>query len=322
MKGLFTLVIALVVSCGCSGQRPSASDPFILGRTKVPPPATGAASGNPSDPYYRSPPTGTMPQTSLPQTSPPQTSLPQTSPPQTSLPQTSPPRTSLVSDATSSHPRELSDQWTTTPVTVSPKATPKTPAPATVSLASRDPVIQVLRPRPNAADSSTQVRAQGSTITSTPAEPRRLQPPSGAVDIMDLPKAGTSNDSRRAESSSETDGFRLVSGTEDAGDSASDPSADSASPSTYGHASDYQWLRGKIEHSQIDNCWKLRYIPVDGATDEFGGSVVLPDPAVLSGYERGELVEIRGRIANPNPKKGYAPTYEVAEIKRLGSTRR
>jgi len=60
-------------------------------------------------------------------------------------------------------------------------------------------------------------------------------------------------------------------------------------------------------------------MPVDGASsDKFGGSVILPDPAKLAGFERGDFVVARGRVGGADPKKGPAPLYEVAEIKRLG----
>ncbi len=147
---------------------------------------------------------------------------------------------------------------------------------------------------------------------------------------MDLPPAGRSSPPDRTESASAGDGFRLVSGTDEPGESSgvtvaagSLPSASGFSaPSSYGHDPDYAWLRGKLEYSEIDRRWKLRYIPIDGKTDRFGGSVVLPDPAVLAGCERGDFVEVRGKLGDRDPKKGYAPTYEAAEIKRLGEATR
>ena len=89
------------------------------------------------------------------------------------------------------------------------------------------------------------------------------------------------------------------------------------STSDYGYDSDYRWVRGQLEYSQIDRQWKLRYIPIDGETDSFGGSVVLSDPALLSGCERGDFIEAHGKIADREVQKGYAPTYEVAQVKRL-----
>ena len=46
------LLMAVLLACGCKGQSPPGSDPFF-GRTTVPAPGTGAASGRMPDPYYR-----------------------------------------------------------------------------------------------------------------------------------------------------------------------------------------------------------------------------------------------------------------------------
>jgi hypothetical protein len=154
------------------------------------------------------------------------------------------------------------------------------------------------------------------------------------VDIMDLAEAGTAT-ATAAGSDSSPAGFQLVSGSEPAPGSGGVPPGaappgtpvDEASrsepvtaPSTrpsYGYDPEYRWLRGKLEYSQIDRRWKLRYIPVDGSTDRFGGSVVLADPSVLTGFERGDFVELRGHLGDPEPEKGFAPTYEVAQIRPL-----
>ena len=148
---------------------------------------------------------------------------------------------------------------------------------------------------------------------------------------MDLPKAGTSRSASGSQVMPDSGGFRLVSGTEPADGSAgvtaavgTSPAATNASAAAeftpradYGHDPDYAWVRGKLEYSEIDRSWKLRYIPVDGETDKYGGSMVLPDPSVLTGCQRGEFVEIHGRVGHQDLNKGYAPTYEVAEVKRL-----
>jgi hypothetical protein len=149
---------------------------------------------------------------------------------------------------------------------------------------------------------------------------------------MDLPPAGATSGTQSPGGSS---GIRLVSATEAVADSASGstrfarrstapkggaaPDSFSA-PARYGYDASYHWLKGKLEHSQIDRRWKLRYIPIDGSTDTFGGSVVISNPTVLDGYQRGEFVEIRGALgAQPQDDQGYAPEFEVRQVKRLGS---
>jgi hypothetical protein len=93
-------------------------------------------------------------------------------------------------------------------------------------------------------------------------------------------------------------------------------SAGFTAPSDYGYDPDYRWVRGKLEYSQIDRKWKLRYIPIDGETDAFGGSVVLSDAAKLEGCQRGDFLLVRGKPADEEAPKGFAPVYEVAEVER------
>jgi hypothetical protein len=195
------------------------------------------------------------------------------------------------------------------------------------SVASGRRVIRVLQPRGKNKSTSDLATATSSR------PPRRMKPPQRAIDIMDLPEA-----KRHASPTSTSDGFRLVSGTEAADDTSFGPVDDTAAESAksgvsvsaasaklpelsarsgYGFDQQYQWLRGKLEYSQIDRCWKLRYIPADGTTDKYGGSVVLSDAAALSGLERGDFVEVKGGIATTAKKGSYAPTYEVAKIERV-----
>ena len=146
--------------------------------------------------------------------------------------------------------------------------------------------------------------------------------PVQSIDIIDLPKTR-----RIAPMSSrqqpDAGGVRLASATSAVvdGNSAPAPARQKVNPlsqrNRYGFDPEYRWLRGKLEYSQIDRRWKLRYIPIDGQTDEFGGSVVLSDKTLLSGCERGDFVEIRGHLGQrPEDDQEYSPVYEVAEIKR------
>ncbi len=140
---------------------------------------------------------------------------------------------------------------------------------------------------------------------------------------MDLPP------SRNSASSTDSNAVRLASANSNVPASATASTAvpvsavvssDSfTSSARYGHDPDYRWLKGKLEYSQIDQSWKLRYIPIEGESDDYGGSVVLDDKSLGSGLERGHFVEVHGRVAaGTKPEGSYAPVYEVAELKRLG----
>lgn len=77
----------------------------------------------------------------------------------------------------------------------------------------------------------------------------------------------------------------------------------------------YRWLQGRLEYSQSDQKWRLRYIPIDGETDDYGGSVVLPDAKSLAGYRAGQLVLVHGAVRPKNASAGsYAPDYSLEQI--------
>ncbi len=74
-------------------------------------------------------------------------------------------------------------------------------------------------------------------------------------------------------------------------------------------------LRGRLEYSQSSRQWKLRYIPIDGATDSYGGSVILPSSPALSAFKAGDLVAVRGSLAGQTvATRDYSPLYELESI--------
>jgi len=166
-------------------------------------------------------------------------------------------------------------------------------------------------------------------------EPGRLVLPERIIDIMDLPPPGSPH-GRQSASRNGRGAVRLVSARSEVGGApgAGSPGSTSRSASpgdkphdsfssraSYGYDPEYRWLRGRLEYSEIDRRWKLRYIPIHGTTDEFGGSVVLPDASRLSGYERGQFVEVRGTLGRPSEDedRGYAPEFRIQTIQRLGT---
>ena len=169
------------------------------------------------------------------------------------------------------------------------------------------------------------------------APPRRISPPDKVIDIMDLPPKGSggfsSTGAAKASTAMHRDpAVRPASATTFEplpGERETNPYSRrlpesnkpiSFTPSAkYGHADDHSWLKGRLEYSQARRRWKLRYIPIDGEADRFGGSVILRKTSLLSGYERGESVELKGRLANVAKTAGdYAPDYEITQIKRIG----
>lgn len=92
----------------------------------------------------------------------------------------------------------------------------------------------------------------------------------------------------------------------------------SAGTTNYAYHANYQWLKGKLEYSPASRRWKLRYIPLDGNTDGFGGSVILGNPPQLTGFNPGDWVLVRGQVtADPADAGGFSPPYELASVERV-----
>ena len=88
--------------------------------------------------------------------------------------------------------------------------------------------------------------------------------------------------------------------------------------SEYAHAADYSVLRGRLDYSASTRQWKLRYIPIDGQTDSYGGSVILSDSAALKEFRSGDSVVIRGGLlVEQASSSGFAPRYRLDQIERL-----
>jgi hypothetical protein len=195
-----------------------------------------------------------------------------------------------------------------------------------------EPIVQTIRSPSNRSAASARLGDGEFSTRSRLREPQRFAAPAGVIDITELPEAGSTTTSATTEEVVGSHGIRLASATEEIrspqtatqtrGVGRSSPTGGRSkglSPQArYAHDPDYRWLRGRLEHSQFDR-WKLRYIPIDGATDDFGGSVVLRSTPLLSGYERGDFVEIRGNLGQrTRDRGGFAPEFEILDIRTLG----
>lgn len=339
MKRLLAPLIAVVALSGCQSQGPPGADPFF-GRTTVPPPSTGSISSGPIDPYY-----GRAPYSGFQNSAPPAAVTPQIPPTTGGQPSApggpnyAPPGGSYNYQGStwSRMGASLAARSATrvAPPSLFDRARQPTPE-ATPTPVVRERVTQVLQPRAKAVEGSPDAWGPRPARASMAERPRPLHTPEESVEITDLPRRDRLTSTTRPRPASDGSGVRLAAGTERPGDSSGVTAAVGSSEATqdagaaaefaprasYGYDPEYRWLRGKLEYSQIDRHWKLRYIPVDGATDQFGGSVVLPDPKVLSGCQRGDFIEVRGQLGQQNSKNSYAPTYEVAEVKRLAQASR
>lgn len=192
------------------------------------------------------------------------------------------------------------------------------------SIAGREPIVRTIPPRPSDSAGAASGQSQVPQPAAPRNEPAELPQDDSVINIMDLPAAGAS---RQARGVLGDEGVRLVSAIEPVEPSSpSGAAADSATANAfsvkarYDRASDYGWLRGQLEYSQIDQRWKLRYIPVYGEMDDYGGSVLITNVAALSGYERGDFVEIHGQLdASSTDDRHFTPEYEVRQIQHLAN---
>ena len=88
----------------------------------------------------------------------------------------------------------------------------------------------------------------------------------------------------------------------------------------YGYSPDYRTLSGRLEYSQAEQRWKLRYIPHDapiGQMDSHGGSVSLDNSEMLNGHAAGDFVVISGQLGEqPANAADFAPTFRVDQVGR------
>ena len=208
------------------------------------------------------------------------------------------------------------------------------------TVASSDALEKMLPPirgydksQQTAADTSTRKRVACSAMTyrsqntPTPTQfPGVEGRPYQYVNLASLPAVPSNIASRPSNS---TDGIKRLN-YEAPADNRSDSSSTtrkdtrvqsvSFTPTVrYSHSDDYTTLRGELDYSQAHQYWKLRYIPFDNEKmDDYGGSVILRDTAKLSGFERGDFVEVRGRLlSGPEGDVAYKRSYEVQDIRSI-----
>ena len=320
---LVSLCLCPLLCCavvGCSNQPGAMPNPFVQ-VDRVPPPATRMPAPGTATPSY-----GSWPQAPVPG------AAPATFPAQ-------PP----ASGAIGAMPELRSDLLATTGATVGiprddqalrfdlPQAASEQPI---VELAARDlpPGIDLGQPAafvpPQVVTPTSPPRIRlpgGSTSSQVPIVPSSYQP-AGQIRqrpaIQELPDQAPLAVTPVVDQTA--DGFRpRGSAREVLGDAtptvprefAGQP-AKSASPG-YGYGPSYQQLRGRIEFSPAIGHWKLRYIPIDGASDEFGGSVIIANPHALTGFQAGDWAMVEGQLqATPNGVGGYTALFSVTSIAR------
>lgn len=307
---LLGLIPALLVGCKTP---PPGIDPFL--RTRIPPPASGEAAPLYDGPAYDPPQQGAPMQPSGPGTyQPPAAADPGASnvPSQTPYGRQNFPtrfRTSAARDP-STTPQDPLDALQPPEVEL---ASAEVEQPGAVQLAGGSG-SSTARSRIVPADYQSEIRIL------TPEDPQEMAPAdsdlANAAAQQRVP--GEPWPSSKPRASAPQTAARGIHPPSAHGTSVRTRAAASARDQPYGYDPDYTWLRGKLEYSQRDRRWKLRYIPVDGSTDRYGGSVVLTNPQQLDGFEPGEFVEIEGTLAGSVGREPFAPGYRVERVVAQG----
>lgn len=191
---------------------------------------------------------------------------------------------------------------------------------ATEKPARYDAKIRVVEPA---------ARAEEPPPTDPIREPARFEPDGPVTEISNLPKSRAAAPARppraiiRAASDRPTarseavDTAAPVTSRFATNTRSTATPAPSASRKLYGYDPEYRSLQGRLEFSESERRWKLRYIPIDGQTDKFGGSVILADAPELDGFKAGDYVTVEGTVGQKDPRsRSFAPNYQLDRISR------
>jgi hypothetical protein len=334
------LVVAALLCLGC--QTPTALvDPFI-GQQRVPPPSTGLATAAPPDnSYYNPPKSGAAASTSGSPYVPPSGSYSYdrgatTQPVERGQTPATQPASIRDSGRSGSIPIRSTNPSEQPPQGVNPSA--RRGGTSNSFQVNNNPPVRIGEPartvstRGTTGSTSALARAPSSARTSSGATNVPLSPRTGngavqrPTDIMNLPEA---RPSARPRPNTSSDGFRPVGGVSRASYEVEQEGASGAQPTVrartssgvpaarYNYDRAYRTLSGKLEYSRADDRWKLRYIPIDGETDDYGGSVVLAGAGQLDDFQPGEFVTVSGSIEQSNGDgRSFAPSFRVDRMER------
>lgn len=293
VRRLLALIFAVGLCAGCK-NRPAALDPF-LGRTKVPPPATGAIGSQAPGAwnYPAAPPTLNTSNTggsiySQPGGSPLNSGggVAPTSPFSTPA--------APASGGSSSTPARFTGTSGAAPLSSNGGG-------------SNGGAIRIVE---SPAGATSNPAARSGTFTGAA---------SGGVDIMDLPASSRAAQPKTAEgtgratpqsyeqpangATSITSGIDLA-----AARSSTIPGQEPA----YGFDAAYSQLNGRLEYSPADGRWQLRYVEPGVRPDQLGGLVVLAPTAPVAGFRNGDFVSVRGRVETSGGTS--LPSYTATNV--------
>ena len=208
---------------------------------------------------------------------------------------------------------------------------PVTADPASV-LSGRQAIVRPLQARQAATDPAVRGTFTTAAPPDGPTAPAPTSPtltPRRSVNITELPDANatTPADTRTAS----TGDMRWTSDRPTGGAPAATPPAATPPGATmagvqktsfkadvpYGYDTSYQWLRGQLDYAPGNGGWRINYVPPYGERDRLGGSVAIANPQALTGLQRGDHVELRGRVVQRWTGGAMTSVYQVATAQRI-----
>jgi hypothetical protein len=301
MKRSLMWVLAALAAAGCKAPAPTV-DPFLGRQTVIPPRPGEVVATLPDQSYYPTSPAAPatarqslVPRVAPPPASPSPVSITRTGSPAAAQPPAGRPTPSAAAPAATPAAKPLRS--------ASPEETP--PAASGRSALVSPVAAGTLRGTP------TRVAAPILAGQPTPAEPRRFVADPAASDLSAWRGTAVSPASHQTPATG-SDAWSAAPGASRAGASGTD------SRGKYSYDPAYQTLEGRLEYSAAARRWKLRYIPLDGQTDDYGGSVVLLETPLLDAFRPGDFVAVTGKVSGEESgSKAFSPFYQIERIERV-----
>ncbi len=301
--------LAAALLAGCQHGPGGTIDPF--GRTTIPPPPTGtAAIHSKSNQYYGNSPRPMVPVASKPGN----TTASNTAPPNTQA-------ANWVSNtSTTADPHNRLQ-----PIPPYEKeASPVTPPPTATPVAAKPVAAKPVAAKPAAP------AATSTTVTPPATQPQHTAAPTAAPKV-NPPKAtpidptaplqwSSGNPAPSAAPAVATTAHTKPSTGQNVTVRREPVQQNPSRISRYGHTKDYTSVRGQLEYSAKDRVWIIRYIPIHGQQDAYGGQFVLSDRSKLEAFQAGDYVTIEGSIVAAKAEAGPtgdAPLYKPHRVAAL-----
>ncbi len=305
-------IVTLAAVVGCKNQSTPLANPF-LSPDRVPPPATRTLQPGTAQPVYPGDAAPFVPAVGAPSANAPANVYP---------PGTGVPAPTYAPQSAPVTPPGGWNQPATAPTNVVPYGVQPTSARATIGTLPSDsqpiqvtPDNQSLRfaavPSPVTND-PLQIAAQQQGVVNTPyvytpPTPIAQQGFTQPTQFAATPTPAAASDGFRPQGSSQA--------TTPTPASQPNNTALPEDPARFGFDPTYRWLRGQLQYYPQTGYWGVRYVPLGGAADSYGGVAVIDNPEVLGGVQPGEYLAVQGYLETAEAGNGqFLPLFTVEGV--------